>query len=57
MGRYREKENQVRRKTKNTMCSQTIQSERSAVHSEHDLSSTGPRMAIPIKGSLKEGPG
>jgi len=34
---------------------QTIQSEGSVVHFEHDLSTTGPRMAISIKENLKEG--
>jgi len=38
MGRYREERNSAMRRMKNTMCSQTIQSEGSTVHSEHDLS-------------------
>jgi len=42
MGRYREERNLVVKKMKNTICLQTIQSEGSTVHSEHDLSITGP---------------
>ena len=58
MGRYREERKPaVRRKKKNTMHSQMIQSEGSAVHFEHDFSITGPYAAISIKGSVKEGPG
>jgi len=45
------------REKKNTMRLQTIQSEGSAVHFEHNLSMTGPHVATSIKGSLKEGPG
>ena len=56
MKRYREERNQAMRKTKNTMCSQTIQSGGSTVHSEHNLSTTGLHVAILIKGSVKEGP-
>jgi len=56
MGRYREKGKPAVRKKKNTMHSQTIQSEGSAVHFEHNLSMTGPCVAISIKGSVKEGP-
>ena len=57
MGRYRKERNPAVKRTKNTMRLQTIQSERSMVHSEHNLSTTGPCVAISIKGSLKEGPG
>jgi len=57
MGKYREERNPAVKKTKNTMHSRMIQSERSMVHSEHDLSTTGPCMAISIKGSVKEGSG
>jgi len=56
MERYREKRNLAVRRRKNTMCSQTILSEGSIVHFEHNLSTTGPYAAILIKGSLKEGP-
>jgi len=56
MERYREERSVAMRRRKNIMRSQTIQSERSAVYFEHDLSTTGPHMAISIKGSLKEGP-
>ena len=56
MERYREEKKAAVRREKNTMCLQTIQSEGSVVYSEHDLSTTGPRVAIPIKGSLKKGP-
>ena len=38
-------------------CSQMVQSEGLAVHFEHNLSMAGPRMAILIKGKLKEGIG
>ena len=55
MERRREERKQVVRRQKNTMRSQTIQSEGSAVHFEHDLSTTGPHTAISIKGNLKEG--
>jgi len=57
MGRYSKERSLAVRRTKSTMCSQTIQSEGLAVHFEHDLSTTGPYMAILIKESLKEGPG
>ena len=57
MRRYREERKLAVRRQKNTMRSQTIRSERSAVHFEHNLSMTGPCMAISIKGNLKEGPG
>ena len=45
------------KRTENMMHLQTIQSEESAVHFEHDLSTTGPHVAILIKESLKERPG
>jgi len=54
MGRYKEERNSAMRRKKNTMCLQTIQSERSVVHFEHDLCTTGPHMATSIKESLKE---
>jgi len=57
MGRYRKERNSAVRRKKNTMHSQMIQSEGSMVHFEHNLSMTGPHMAISIKGSLKEGLG
>ena len=57
MGRYKEEANQARRKMKNTMHLQTIQSEGLTVHSKHNLSTTGPCIAISIKGSVKEGSG
>jgi len=57
MGRYREERKQVVRRQKSMARSQTIQSEGSAVHFEHNLSMTGPCMAILIKGNLKEGLG
>jgi len=57
MERYREKRKAVVKREKNTVHSRMIRSEGSAVHFEHDLSMTGPRMAILIKGSVKEGPG
>ena len=57
MGRYREKRKPTVERQKNTMCSRTIQSEGSAVHFEHDLSTTGLCMAISMKGNLKEGLG
>jgi len=57
MGRYREERNSAVRRTKNTMCLQTIRSKGSVVHFEHNLSTTGPCAAILVKGSLKEGPG
>jgi len=56
MGRYREERKPAVRRKENTMCSQTIQSEGSAVYFEHDLSTTGPSAAISIKESVKEGP-
>jgi len=56
MERYREEKKLAVRRKKNTMCLQTIQSEGLAVHYECDLSTTGPRTAILIKGSVKEGP-
>ena len=57
MGRYREERKPAVRRKKNTMHLQTIQSEGLAVHFERDLFTTGPHMAILIKGSVKEGPG
>ena len=45
------------KRQKSTVHSRTIQSERSAVHFEHNLSTAGPHMAILIKGNLKEGLG
>jgi len=57
MGRYREERKPAVRRQKNTMRSQTTRSEGSAVHFEHNLSTTGPHVAILIKGNLKEGPG
>jgi len=57
MGRYREERKLAVRREENTMRSQTIQSEGLVVHFEHDLSTTGPHVAISIKGSIKEGPG
>jgi len=57
MERYREERNQAVKKMKNTMHSQTIQSEGSTVHSECNLSTTGPCTAISIKESVKEGLG
>jgi len=57
MERYREEKNQATRKTKNMMHSQMVLSEGSTVHSEHDLSTTGPRVVISTEGSVKEGPG
>jgi len=57
MGRYREKRKQVVRRQKSMACSQTIRSGGSAVYFEHDLSMTGLRVAISIKGNLKEGLG
>ena len=56
MGRYRKERNWTMRKTKNMICLQTIQSEGLMVNSEHNLSTTGPHMAISIKGSVKERP-
>ena len=44
------------KKTKNTMHSQTIRSERLMIHSKQDLSMTGLRAAISITRSVKEGP-
>ena len=55
MGRYREERKPTVRRQKNTMRSQTIQSEGLAVHFEHDLSTAGPCAAILIQGNLKEG--
>jgi len=55
MGRYREERNVAMRRKKNTMWLQMIQSEGSAVHFEHNLSTTGPHVVTSIKGSLKEG--
>jgi len=57
MGRYREERKLTVRRQKNMMRSQTIQSEGLAVHFEHNLSMTGPCMAISIKGNFKEGLG
>jgi len=57
MGRYREERKPAVRREKNTMCLQIIRSEGSVVHFEHNLSMTGPHVAILIKGSVKEGPG
>jgi len=57
MGRYREERKLTVERQKNTMCSRTIQSEGSAVHFEHNLSTTGLCMAISMKGNLKEGLG
>jgi len=57
MGRYREERKPAVRRQKNTMHLQMTQSEGSAVHFGHGLSTTGPRIAISIKGNLKEGPG
>jgi len=57
MGKYREERKPAVRRKKNTMHSQMIRSKGLAVHFECDLSMTGPRMAISIKGSVKEGPG
>ena len=57
MGRYREERKAAVRRKKNTMCLQTIQSEGSAVHFEHNLSTTGPCMATSIKENPKEGSG
>jgi len=56
MERYKEERNLAMRRKKNTMRSQIIQSEGSAVHFEHDLSTTGLHVATSIKESLKEGP-
>jgi len=56
MGRYREERKPAVRREKNTIRSQTIQPEGLVVYFEHDLSTTGPCMAILIKGSVKEGP-
>ena len=56
MGRYREERKLAVRRKKNTMRSQTIQSEGLVVYFEYNLSTTGPRMAISIKESIKEGP-
>jgi len=57
MERYREERKLAVRRQKNTMCSQMTQSEGLVVHFGHDLSTTGPRAAISIKGNLKGGPG
>jgi len=57
MGRYREKRKPAVRRQKNTICLRMTQSEGLAVHFEHNLSMTGPCMAISIKGNLKEEPG
>jgi len=57
MGRYKEERKQVVRRKKSTICLQTIRSEGSVVHFEHDLSMTGPCTAISIKGNIKEGLG
>jgi len=57
MGKYREERNLAVRKKKNMMHSQMVQSERLVVHFEHNLSTTGPHMAMVIKGKLKEGIG
>jgi len=42
MGRYRKERKSAMRRKENMMRLQTIQSEGSAVHFEHDLSTTGP---------------
>ena len=57
MGRYREERKPAVRREKNTMCLRMVRSEGLAVHFEHDLSTTGPHVAILVKGSVKEGPG
>jgi len=57
MGRYREEKKPTMRRQKNTICLQMIRSEGSAVHFEYDLSTTGPHVAILIKGNLKKGLG
>jgi len=57
MERYREERKPTVERQKNTMRSRTIQSEGSAVHFEHDLSTTGSYIAISMKGNLKEGLG
>ena len=44
------------RRIKNTICLQTVQSSRSAIHSECGLFMTGPYMVILVKRSIKEGP-
>jgi len=56
MGRYRKERKPAVRRKKNMMCLQTIQSEGSVVHFEHDLSTMGPHAAILIKGSVKKEP-
>ena len=56
MGRYREERKLAVRRQKNTMHSQTIRSEGSAVHFKHNLSTTGPHATISIKGNFKKGP-
>ena len=56
MERYREKKNSAVRRIKNMMHLKMTQSEGSAVHSEHNLSTIGPCTAILVKESLKEGP-
>jgi len=54
MGRYREERNQVRRKMENIMRLRAIRSEGLTVHSERNLFTTGPCIAISIKESVKE---
>jgi len=56
MEKCRKKGNQARRKTENTMYLQAIQSEGLMVHSECNLSMTGPCAATLIKESIKEEP-
>jgi len=55
MERYREERKPTMRKQKNTMRSRMIRSEGLAVHFEHNLSTTGPHVAISIKENLKKG--
>jgi len=57
MGRYRKERNLAVRRKKNMMRLRTIQLEGSAVHFEHNLSTTGPCVAISIKENLKKEPG
>jgi len=47
-GRYREEQEQVVKRQESTVHLQAIQLEGSAVHFEHDLSTTGPCVAILI---------
>ena len=46
--RYREERKRVVKRWESTMCPRVIQSEGSAVHFKHNLSTTGPHMAISI---------